>query len=356
MNIRQASTGYEAWLRTHLRIIPRDLTLKHARMAEAPFPFLRATFYRWAQIFSECCPALINAERVQGVGDLHVENFGTWRDAEGRLVWGVNDFDEAHRLPFTNDLVRLATSATLAVAGGHLALEGKRAAELILEGYEDSLDQDGRPLVLAEHHPALRLMATYRLHDAEHFWEKLNAFPTVRSRAHSGVAKLLSRSLPDPDLAFRLVHRVAGLGSLGRERFVAITEFQGGMVAREAKALAPSACVWAEGRRSRKIRYQRVLDLAVRCRDPFVTVEGRWLVRRLAPDCSRIDLAALPKERDEERLLHAMGWETANVHLGSRSARRLRADLQRRPHHWLTNAASIMSEVVNKEWKAWQRE
>jgi len=36
---------------------------------------------------------------VLAVGDLHVENFGTWRDAEGRLIWGVNDFDEAWRLP-----------------------------------------------------------------------------------------------------------------------------------------------------------------------------------------------------------------------------------------------------------------
>jgi uncharacterized protein (DUF2252 family) len=24
-----------------------------------------------------------------------VENFGAWRDVEGRLIWGINDFDEA---------------------------------------------------------------------------------------------------------------------------------------------------------------------------------------------------------------------------------------------------------------------
>ena len=48
--------------------------------------------------------------KLKGVGDLHVENFGTWRDVEGRLVWGVNDFDEAYALPYTNDLVRLVAS------------------------------------------------------------------------------------------------------------------------------------------------------------------------------------------------------------------------------------------------------
>ena len=36
------------------------------------------------------------------VGDLHVENFGTWRDSEGRLIWGINDFDEALRVKTLN--------------------------------------------------------------------------------------------------------------------------------------------------------------------------------------------------------------------------------------------------------------
>jgi uncharacterized protein (DUF2252 family) len=58
-------------------------------MAEAAFPFLRATFYRWMQIWPEVCPDLAKAPHVLGIGDLHVENFGTRRDAEGRLVWGV---------------------------------------------------------------------------------------------------------------------------------------------------------------------------------------------------------------------------------------------------------------------------
>ena len=51
--------------------------------------------------------------KVLAVGDLHIENFGTWRDSEGRLVWGVNDFDETWRLPYTQDLVRLTTSTLI---------------------------------------------------------------------------------------------------------------------------------------------------------------------------------------------------------------------------------------------------
>jgi len=44
---------------------------------------------------------------VLAVGDLDLENFGTWCDSLGRLAWGINDFDEAFPLPYTHDLVRL---------------------------------------------------------------------------------------------------------------------------------------------------------------------------------------------------------------------------------------------------------
>jgi len=62
-------------------------------------PFFRATFYRWLQLWPELCADLVKAPPVLGVGDLHIENFGTWRDEEGRLIWGVNDLDEAWPAP-----------------------------------------------------------------------------------------------------------------------------------------------------------------------------------------------------------------------------------------------------------------
>src|SRR5579883_363864 len=111
MKISKATARYENWLARHLTILEKDLELKHEAMRSAPFPFLRATYYRWAQVWPEICADAAHAPQVLAVGDLHVENFGTWRDIEGRLIWGVNDFDEAAPLPYTNDLVRLAASA-----------------------------------------------------------------------------------------------------------------------------------------------------------------------------------------------------------------------------------------------------
>ncbi|MCX6628550.1 MAG: DUF2252 family protein [Candidatus Solibacter sp.] len=349
MNIHKATAEYEDWLSRHVRLLAPDLAIKHEQMRTAPFPFLRATFYRWAQVWPEICEEAAKAPVVLAVGDLHVENFGTWRDSEGRLIWGINDFDEAWRLPYTSDLIRLATSALLAPA----ACGAKPAVDALLRGYMDGLGAGGRPFALAEHHNTLRTVATARLHAPEDYWEKLRALPEVEDAPPAGALKAIARMMPEGGLHWHIVHRVAGLGSLGRERYAAIADWRGGSIAREAKALAPSACIWArEGKGTAAILYQEILDSAIRCRDPFVRLQKRWIVRRLAPDCSRIELADMPKERHEIRLLRAMGWETANVHLGSAKARELLGDLKKRPRNWLLRAAQAMEKSVRTDFKA----
>ena len=97
-------------------------------------------------------PELAGAPEVVAIGDLHVENFGCWRDVDGRLAWGVNDFDEVATLPYTFDLLRLGTSALLAVREGHLPLDQREVGQLILRGYLDSLASGGKPFVAGTHH------------------------------------------------------------------------------------------------------------------------------------------------------------------------------------------------------------
>jgi hypothetical protein len=343
MNIQKATQRYETWLERHLSIIPEDLELKHREMRSLPFPFLRATYYRWAQTFPEVLGDLARAPKALAVGDLHVENFGTWRDVEGRLIWGINDFDEAWVLPYTHDLVRLATSALLA----KMDCDPKAGIGAIVKGYAGALAAGGRPFALAEHHTALRHMATSRLHDVQAYWEKLFGLGELKKKPPAGAIKAIERMMPGRRLEWRISHRVAGLGSLGRERYVAVAQWRGGSVAREAKALAPSACVWAaEGKGTAPIHYQEILDRSVRCPDPFVRLQRRWIVRRLAPDCSRIELSALPAEHDILRLLESMGWETANIHLGTLKPSVILADLKKRPRGWLFHAARQMEKSV----------
>jgi Uncharacterized protein conserved in bacteria (DUF2252) len=356
MKIRKSTRRYEEWLARELTIVAPDLELKHTQMTQSEFSFLRATYYRWAQVWPKVCADLAEAPVVLAVGDLHVENFGTWRDAEARLIWGVNDFDETWCLPYTHDLVRLAASAQFAISENHLSLAMKDAARAILEGYTEALTSGGRPFVLAERHPILRTMAIHRLKEVGPFWEKLEKCDPAPLKIPGPADKAVARMLPHPDLPRRYVHRVAGLGSLGRQRFVALAEWRGAKIAREAKAMAPSACWWAEGAKGPcRIQYQQILDTAVRCVDPYVRLKGRWLVRRLAPDCSRIELSALPKERDEMRLLHAMGFETGNVHLGSKKAPAIQRDLHHRGNTWLMHSSEAMVKAVTEDWEDWRK-
>ena len=146
MSFRSDNKDYEAWLATQCDVVKKDIRLKHHLMKDSAFMFLRATYFRWARKIGDWCPELMDAPRVLSIGDLHLENFGTWRDADGRLVWGVNDFDEAAVMPYVLDLVRLATSIQLAP---RLGVGKQTAAKALLRGYRAGL-ADPQPALLDE--------------------------------------------------------------------------------------------------------------------------------------------------------------------------------------------------------------
>ncbi len=351
-----ATRSYESWIGRQVPLVRSDIAFKHAQMALAPFPFLRSTFYRWVQVWEATQPELARAPAVLAVGDLHTENFGTWRDTEGRLVWGINDFDEAFPMAYTNDLVRLATSARLSISAGSLVLTPRAACNAILEGYRTSLDRGGRPFVLAEEHHVLRRDAQSELRDPVRFWTAMTDLPPAR-RPTAAAVSVLRREFRSTE-APRYVTRRAGLGSLGHPRIVAMAEHSGGWIAREAKALVASGAAWAMGgAETVPIHYPTIVRRAVRCADPFLEIRGRWVVRRLAPDCSRIDFTVARIAAEQTDLLHAMGAETANVHMGS-GARRVAAvsdDLAERSPDWLKVASRAMERATIADQIEWQR-
>jgi hypothetical protein len=357
LNIREATKGYEGWMRRCTTVVESDLRSKHEQMREDPFLFLRGTFYRWAQLWPEFCADLARAPKVLACGDLHVGSFGTWRDSEGRLCWGVDDFDESYHLPYTNDLVRLATSLKLVRDAKYLRISVRAGCDAILEGYDQTLKEGGRPIVLAEREQNLERLGLEAIQPAPDFWEKLNELPVVRGDLKRDLRLTLEKTLPDANLDYKVVRREAGLGSRGQQRFVAIAQWNGGCIAREAKAMLPSSCVWLRGGGGRtQSYYEEAIAGAVRSRDPFQNIEGTWLIRRLSPDSNPIEIKDLPDKRDEGTLLYSMGTEAANVHLGSkRVVNRILQDLRRRKSGWLRSTAKEMAKVTEREWKEYAR-
>lgn len=356
MDIIAKTKDFERWLATKIPLVRQDLELKHLHMAEAPFPFFRATFYLWLERWHRECDGLHGAPNVLAIGDLHVENFGTWRDEEGRLIWGVNDLDEAWPAPYTLDLVRLTTSAYLAIWSEHLRLPRREASDAIEEGYRDSLRAGGEAFVLAEKHQWLRLLALSKLRDPVHFWARMLANPPYTAKPPAEVRKLLEDSLLPPKGAYQLKRRIAGLGSLGHPRILALSSWKGAYIAREAKAIRTSAWAWYGKTNSDALYGPELVSKAVRVQDPCVRFQGHWLVRRLAPDCCRIELASLPRDRDEARLLYDMGWETANIHLASaKSIPQVKKDLAARKGRWLHKASKAMLKATLTDWDSWRK-
>ena len=119
--------------------IPKMRPLKYRLMQENAFRFFRGTCH----LFYEDLAA--DAGFPQGpfgwiCGDLHLENFGSYRSDNSQVYFDLNDFDEALLAPVTWEVVRLVTS--IYVGFGSLKIEARRAekmARLFLKSYATTL-------------------------------------------------------------------------------------------------------------------------------------------------------------------------------------------------------------------------
>ena len=368
-SIFESTRAFEAWTRKRTDVSGRLVKKKHRRMADGAFPFLRATFYRWVEQWPKVCPQLAERDEdvLLAVGDLHVENFGVWRDSRQRLVWGINDFDEACELPFTSDLVRLATSALLAAATAHLDVPASRVCGLFLEGYRTGLRTEGKPILLSDARSAALVKLTRDTQEnPKRFWkDKLDPHDNPEidaSELPKGLEAMFRASFPPgADPAFRAQRSPGGLGSLGRRRFTAVEKPKSGVRnAREAKALVPSALYWWAGWDRMPSQTATLLQHAIRDPDPHFQVHDSWLVRQLAPDVAKIEM---PKNDSDKRLalapalLRLMGQETANIHLGSRTADALQKLLKAldRDKLWFAAATERMAACTRQDHAEWAK-
>lgn len=317
-----------------------------------PFPqrnaiHLRATYWRWSETILDICPDLASLPSVLAVGDVHLENFGTWRDAEGRLVFGVNDFDEAAEMPFALDLVRLATSALLADGGSN----ANDICSALLDGYNSGLDSP-RPIVLDADWRWLHDLVAVSERQREKFWTKLD-----QNRAEQAPARFISalrQAMPEQHTKFQTARRIAGAGSLGRPRWMALAQWRGGPAVREAKALLPSAWTRARGNAAAQTHCGDIADGKYHSPDPWYQVVDKIIVRRLSPNNRKIEAGKRAKFLHERRLHEVMGHDIASLHLGRRNMRgAIKSALSRQDKDWLSVAAKRAASAVIAEFKQW---
>ncbi len=215
---------------------PALLRRKWERMAASPFSFLRGASALWAEALRQE-PSLLRGLPGTGtlVGDLHLENIGTFRTARG-VTLHVNDFDETFEGPWSFDMARLLTSTLLARPElSCTGLEVIALAKQVLEGHAAGVaGATARlPTTLThtvqtaasktdEKYLAKRLEAPGRLlRDEKTPQAPAWCLPLVK---HALAAWSAATRQTKPVSLIDFTRRVAGTGSLGVERLMALVK------------------------------------------------------------------------------------------------------------------------------------
>jgi uncharacterized protein (DUF2252 family) len=127
---------------------PAAFRTKFRKMAADPFAFYRGSACLFYADVARLSDPWVDerSSRVWIQGDLHAQNFGTYMDGSGVLVFDVNDFDEAYLGHFTWDLQRFA--ASLALLGWSKALPDEDIVAFVERAAASYLDQ---VRIFAEH-------------------------------------------------------------------------------------------------------------------------------------------------------------------------------------------------------------
>jgi uncharacterized protein (DUF2252 family) len=321
------------------------------------FDFLRATYWRWC----EHAPDLADEPVVLSVGDIHVENFGTWRDVEGRLVFGVNDFDEAAPMPWPQDLLRLLASAVMGAQEKAPWAPRQSYAALLLAGYRDGIAVP-RPLILDGTSGLFDTLVATTEEDHRSFWEEEEQEATERTEdPPARFRAVLEGAFPADAVIDRFYAREAGLGSLGRPRYAALARFHGGRALREAKALVPSAWTRRPGAVEQANHTAAAAAGAHRSPDAWFAVQDGIARRRLSPNNRKIEFPKKVSAHATPRPLHpdmlyAMGHDLAAIHAGTRgAAEAITAALDRKGGDpaWLEDEAMRLVQVTAQDHAAY---
>lgn len=116
---------------------PVGARAKFSKLTTSPFVFFRGTadlFYR------DLKGSDANLPRVLCNGDVHPENFGVMQSADGKLVFGLNDFDEALHAPFSWDVKRGSVGLDLAAHDRDFSIEDRgKITQAFVQGYLSAL-------------------------------------------------------------------------------------------------------------------------------------------------------------------------------------------------------------------------
>jgi uncharacterized protein (DUF2252 family) len=403
MNKNQQTLPYRVAQRDVVRLIadfnadrePERVERKYRLIAENPFAFLRGTCHLFYQDF----PAgseLDDAPSAWICGDLHLENFGSYKGDNRLTYFDLNDFDEAVLAPASWELARFLVSVLIAAETLQLRpVEADMLCHCFLDAYASSLVEGKARWVerataegmVRDLLRKLRMRARADLLDRRTDIRKgkrrlcldgVKALPAgAAEREHvSSILSGFAATHDNPEFfkVLDVARRIAGTGSLGLERYVVLVRGRGGVDGNflldlkytPGSALAPYATLaqpaWANEAERVVAVQQRMQAISPAFLAP-VTMGGRaYVLKELLPQQDRLSLNLWNgKIRRLEGVMRTMGGIVAWAHLrsggreGSASTDEWIAH-GRRAAHWqpalLDYARAYQSQVL-ADWRAY---
>ena len=374
---------------------PERLAMKYAKMAQSPFIFLRGSCHLFYDALPDS-PLFRDTPLAWCCGDLHFENFGSYKGDNRLVYFDINDYDEAALAPVTWDMIRLLTSIQCeADALNATHAEALAVSQSCLDAYRSALI-NGKPLwVERETSGGLvnALLTTLQGRERAAFLDKrtirkghrhslildgVKALPAsdAQKKIVTGFMDDFASRQPSPKFfeVLDIGRRIAGTGSLGVERFVVLVEGKGSpdgnylLDIKEAKpsALAPHLArlgikqpTWPD-EASRVVSVQNRMQAIDHAFLQAVKLDGLpCILRGLQPSEDRVAIGEWGKKLDRlKEVVSTMGrilaWDQlrASGRSGAVSADELIAFAQR--NDWMKEMLDVATEMTLTTQQHWK--
>jgi len=332
------------------------LALKYKLTADNEFTFYRATCHLFYEDMAKSA-ALSHGPMVWICGDLHLENFGSYRASNGLVYFDINDFDEAVLAPASWELARFLCSIgmasdlwkyssgeaealmllvlkayTKALAGGKAyAIERETSPPLIQQFFEMAESQKEKELIkdrVDRKKEKLKIIKNKTLPLEKELQQLVKFSVNDFLKEHYGYLKV-------KDVAFR----IAGTGSLGVKRYVLLVndlrhdklrllDVKQAMPSSLQPHLKSSQPTWSS-EAERIVTVQSLMQYALPRFMGTLSIGGeKYVLKQLQPTSQKIDHALCNKKmKNVETVMTTMAKAVASAQLRS-AARKGSADVE----------------------------
>ena len=325
------------------------LKIKFAAIHGDAFAFFRGTsalFYSTLHLHH----SLMASPTVLACGDLHLQNFGSYKGDNRLVYFDVNDFDEACVAPVAYEVVRFLTSVL--VGASALGISDKVASKLVtrfIETYAANVVSKKprwveRPLATGPVKTLLQSLRGRRRRDLIKTRTRRRAgkiqlivdgrktlAASAKDRTHAkSILADYARTQPAPAFfkPLDIARRIAGNGSLGLERYVALVQGHGdidGQYLIDVKLAHASALAANIPNRQPRWKHeaQRIATLQGIAQGISPALLGAvelgkrsYLIKEMQPTADRVNLAALKgRSNTLKDVIRTMAEVTAWGHL-----------------------------------------